>query len=218
MDLRALVESTSDPAFASDEGGRLMGWNAAAERLLGHPAESVLGRPCHSVVCGTDLSGNVYCRKDCALREMIRREEPIHSFEFKVRHAAGEYLPVACSVLTLSETRPGPDFSVLHLLQPASRWNEDGHLPEWIRRKAAGRGAASSPDVATGSCKAATSLTRREIEVLRLVAQGLATNKLAEALSVSVNTVRSHSRNIQRKLKVHNKLQAVSLARRYDLI
>ena len=77
MDPIQIVESTADAAFASDEEGRLVVWNEAAERLLGHKAHKVLGKPCHEVVCGTDVFGNRFCDKDCNLSKMVRRKEPI---------------------------------------------------------------------------------------------------------------------------------------------
>jgi PAS domain S-box-containing protein len=218
MDPRALVESTGNPAFVSSQDGRIVGWNPAAERLLGHPAGSAIGRPCHAVVCGTDLSGNVFCRKDCALREMIRSQEPIHTFALEVRNASGQHVPVSCSALTLFETGSRRNFSVLHLLQPAIHWNEVSHLLESVGRQAAGSGRSSRRVGRSGSSDTANSLTRRETEVLRMLAQGLATRELAESLSVSVNTVRSHTQNILHKLGAHTKLQAVCRARHYNLI
>jgi PAS domain S-box-containing protein len=218
MDVRSLLEHTGAAAFAVDQDGRVVGWTAAAERLLGHPAEAALGRPCHALICGTDPFGNLYCRKDCNLREMIRREEPIQTFGLKVRNASGQFIPIACSVLTLSETQPCRDFSVLHLLQPVSHWKEAGYRLERIRRQAGRSDDASGPDHGLGSSDPATALTRRETEILRLLAQGYATHELAKDLSVSVNTVRTHTRNILHKLEAHSKLQAVSLARHQKLI
>lgn len=64
----------------------------------------------------------------------------------------------------------------------------------------------------------ATSLTAREIEVLRRLADGLTTEQIAAELFVSSNTVRNHVNNIIRKLNVHSRLEAVSHAIRSGLI
>lgn len=64
----------------------------------------------------------------------------------------------------------------------------------------------------------ATSLTAREIEVLRRLADGLTTEQIAGELFVSSNTVRNHVNNIIRKLNVHSRLEAVSHAIRTGLI
>lgn len=51
-------------------------------------------------------------------------------------------------------------------------------------------------------------LTRREQEVLSLIAKGLRDKQIAESLGVLPNTVKSHTRNIFSKLEVHNRTQA----------
>jgi DNA-binding NarL/FixJ family response regulator len=64
----------------------------------------------------------------------------------------------------------------------------------------------------------AETLTARETEVLRRLADGLTTEQIAADLYVSVNTVRNHVNNIIRKLNVHSRLEAVSYAIRNGLI
>ncbi|HEV8298744.1 MAG TPA: response regulator transcription factor [Acidimicrobiales bacterium] len=55
-------------------------------------------------------------------------------------------------------------------------------------------------------------LTRREADVLALLADGLRNNDIAEGLYVSVDTVKTHLRNIYRKLHVTTRSQAVIAA------
>ncbi|MGZ4437342.1 MAG: response regulator transcription factor [Nocardioides sp.] len=55
-------------------------------------------------------------------------------------------------------------------------------------------------------------LTRREQDVLGLLAQGLSNAAIAEELTVSVNTVRNHIANLSAKLGAHSKLEALSIA------
>lgn len=57
-------------------------------------------------------------------------------------------------------------------------------------------------------------LTGREIDVLRLMAQGLSNQEIADTLVVSVPTVRSHVTNILSKLNLSNRTQAVLYALR----
>ena len=65
---------------------------------------------------------------------------------------------------------------------------------------------------------AATALTRRELDVLRLMVQGLNTSRTAERLRVSPATVRNHVQNIFGKLGVHSRTQAVARARELGLL
>src|SRR5437870_13740304 len=55
-------------------------------------------------------------------------------------------------------------------------------------------------------------LTDREMEVLRLVAQGLNNRDIAKELYISENTVKNHIRNILEKLHLHTRMEAVVYA------
>lgn len=57
-------------------------------------------------------------------------------------------------------------------------------------------------------------LTKRERDVLRLAADGVRNDEIAEALHISVRTVDTHVSNLLRKLGVHSKLMAVALAQK----
>ena len=62
------------------------------------------------------------------------------------------------------------------------------------------------------------SLTGREIEVLRLMAEGATSRQIASRLGISYATVRSHIRSVGGKLGVHSKGEAVVKARQLALI
>jgi two-component system NarL family response regulator len=61
-------------------------------------------------------------------------------------------------------------------------------------------------------------LTERELEVLRLVAQGLSNREIAGELYISENTVKNHVRNILEKLHLHSRMEAVVYAVREKLL
>jgi two-component system, NarL family, response regulator DevR len=62
------------------------------------------------------------------------------------------------------------------------------------------------------------SLTVREKEVLRLLADGLSSRSVAAKLGISYTTVRTHIRSLGSKLGVHSKLEAIVKARELGLI
>jgi DNA-binding CsgD family transcriptional regulator len=62
------------------------------------------------------------------------------------------------------------------------------------------------------------SLTRRELEVLHLLADGLGTNEIARRLYITRKTAATHIERIFRKLGVHSRTQAVSLAYRHGFL
>ena len=68
------------------------------------------------------------------------------------------------------------------------------------------------------AAKLITLLSKREQEVLPLVAQGFTNREIATTLVISENTVKVHLRNIMEKLHAHTRQQAVSLIRGKDLL
>lgn len=63
-----------------------------------------------------------------------------------------------------------------------------------------------------------TALSRRELEVLQLLSDGLSTSEVAERLILSVNTVRNHITHVLTKLGVRSRLEAVNVGVRRGLI
>ncbi len=61
-------------------------------------------------------------------------------------------------------------------------------------------------------------LTAREVEVLRLVARGLANREIGAQLFISENTVKNHVRNILEKLQLHTRMEAAMYAVRQNII
>jgi DNA-binding NarL/FixJ family response regulator len=66
---------------------------------------------------------------------------------------------------------------------------------------------------ATNDC-----LTSRELEILRLLADGVSTRQVASFLTLSCHTVRNHINNVMAKLGVHSRLEAVIAGQRLGLL
>ncbi len=100
-------------------------------------------------------------------------------------------------------------------------------IMEATRRLAAGETLISPEELAemlhlAGESREARAsieqLTRRELQVLKTLAEGLSNKEIAERLHMSVDTERTHMMNILNKLGVHSRLQALLFAARYGLI
>ncbi len=89
-------------------------------------------------------------------------------------------------------------------------------------RTVAGGGTYLQPDVgaklAAGARSDGKALTRRETEVLRLVALGHTNAEIAESLYLSIRTVETHRANIQSKLKLSRRADLVRYALEHRLI
>ncbi len=62
-----------------------------------------------------------------------------------------------------------------------------------------------------------TSLTGREIDVIKLITQEYSSNQIAEKLFISLNTVETHRKNLFRKLNVKNSLGLIKFALKHGL-
>jgi LuxR family maltose regulon positive regulatory protein len=119
----------------------------------------------------------------------------------------------ALLMLILRELRAQPDLV-----------NEDGHgdealafIDRLLREPAQ---AVHMPGAGSGveSPPASELLTRKELQVLRLAAEGMSNDALAERLFVAETTVRTHLRNINVKLDTRSRVEAVAVARKLGLI
>jgi DNA-binding NarL/FixJ family response regulator len=61
-------------------------------------------------------------------------------------------------------------------------------------------------------------LTRRETEILELMARGNTPDEIARQLTMSPNTLRTHTQNVLTKLGVHSKMEALVLAIRHGKV
>ena len=61
-------------------------------------------------------------------------------------------------------------------------------------------------------------LSDREFDVLRLLAENRTNREIAQAMCVSVNTVKTHLKNVYGKLGVHNRRRAVARAKELGLL
>ena len=197
-----------DGAFVIGADSRIVLWNRSAERILGYTPRDVIGRPCCDVFVGHDENENRLCYQGCHVMTLVKIAEPVQSFDMRTRTKAGK--PVWLDISTLAAPASGDAGPMtIHLFRDVTATKELLTLVQ-DRLAAAGSGG-ERPD-------AATAHTRRELDVLRLMVQGLNTSRTAEKLRVSPATVRNHVQNIFGKLGVHSRLEAVAYASKHRLL
>jgi len=75
-----------------------------------------------------------------------------------------------------------------------------------------------APDLVVLADGGAEPLTRRETEILRLIARGLEDREISRALHISMGTVRTHMSNVLGKLGLRNRVEATLFALRHGLV
>ncbi len=61
-------------------------------------------------------------------------------------------------------------------------------------------------------------LSKREVEVLQLMANGLSNQEIADKLFVSLNTIKTHISRLFEKMEVKRRTQAIEIAKKLSLI
>jgi PAS domain S-box-containing protein len=199
------LAQAADGVFAITSDGRIVLWNRAAERILGYAPREAVGRPCCDLFVGRDDSGNRLCYKGCHVQTLVKMGEPIQNFDMHTRNKAGKSVWLNISVL-VTPARPGTGPLTIHLFRDVTATKE---LLGLVQERLSAPPPAA-PENGT--------LTRRELEILRLLATGANTKVAAERLHVSPATVRNHVQNIFGKLGVHSRLEAVAYATSHRML
>ena len=199
---------STDAVFGIDTAGRIRYTNAAFEQLLGHSGRELRGSQCASVLCGTDMHGRPFCGKQCPIPKTVTDPTEVHDFDLVVKHARGKQLLVniGASYIPPFLREQAGKVDVFFSLREV---NPQRLLQRMIITPATESNRSGAPG--------RTRLTAREQEVLGLAARGLRTLQIANRLSVSTQTIRSHFKNIYSKLDVNTRTEAVLYAVHHGL-
>lgn len=216
-ELKDLVESTADAAFAVDGAGVIVAWNAAAETTFSRSAAEVVGQRCNQILQGVDECGPV-CSATCTIHRAGQCHQPISNFDMQVPTPQGSQW---CNVSTLHAQVTGATTPyALHIIRSIDvRKRLELLVRDFIVSE-----AKLPPDEAraliatTRSPARAVELTRRELEVLRLLAKSASTSAIANQLHISRTTVNNHIQRLLHKLNAHSRLEAIRRAEHAGLI
>jgi PAS domain S-box-containing protein len=203
-DLRKMLAGATDGAFVGGENRRIILWNRAATNIMGYTATEALGRACCDLFDARDESGPLHDPGSV----MMLAETPVRAFDVCTTTKTGRPLWLHLTVFPV-QVRTDRAL-VVHLFRDVTSTRQ---LVARVRERLAVSGNGGAP-----ARSGHGPLTRRELEVLRLTAQGLDTVLIAERLHISRATARNHVQNILWKLDVHNRLQAVAYASRHGLL
>jgi LuxR family maltose regulon positive regulatory protein len=108
--------------------------------------------------------------------------------------------------------------TLTELLASLNESHEDEGLKEYIRKLLRASEKQGENDPASLPQPLVDPLSQRELEVLRLVEQGLSNDQISKKLFLSVNTVKGHNLRIFNKLQAKSRTEAVARARELGLL
>jgi PAS domain S-box-containing protein len=206
-ELLTAFSRAADGVFAVDQHMRVAYWNAAAARIFGVDEAAAIGRRCDEIVGGYETSGAPLCTPDCRVVDCAHRGHAAETYDLVRTGVDGTQQWLNVSIIVLRGQRRSSTLTV-HLLRDVTS-----------RRGVEQR--ASAVLAGLGNRERPTDLppvTRREAEVLRMLACGATNKAIAETLGISTTTVRNHIEHLLAKLGVHSKLEAVVYAAQRGLV
>ena len=204
-----------DGVFAVDAKQRIIYWDPGCEELFNRPAKKVLGRTCCGVMRGVSpVSGELFCGENCHVAQLANGGLAPKSFSIQTK-ADNNDEPMTLSVnVVLVPSQCKKRWIVMHLLHRGMSRDVLTAMDCALR---AGRPAPATT-CNDNDEEFVLSITKREQDVLQLLAEGLACPAISKRLDISVTTVRNHIQHIQRKLGVHSQTEAVAYAYRHNLV
>ena len=216
IELFALLEHTADAAYTVTARGEICSWNAAAERLFGHSASDVLGRNIDELLEARDALGTEALAGglEAATRHWDGESGGIASFDLEVRTRSRGRIWVNVSTIVFDNRRTGRRLFV-RLARDITRRRTREELSNRVLEVA--RQLVSLTDDAPDHTPVEP-LSEQELRILKLFADGSNPTTIARTLRISAQTLRNHLHRINRKLRTHNRLEAVTHARLRGLL
>ncbi|MBI4200251.1 MAG: PAS domain-containing protein [Chloroflexi bacterium] len=210
---------THDGVFAVDGQQRIVYWSPSAQRIMGYRPEEVTGKLCYELVQGRDPANYGFCRRNCPVMMNARRGRPTPDYDILCVLPTGEERWLNVTV-AIPRSKRGT-FRVVHLFRDVTRRRtieEFSRKAGALLRQLLNEEKAGSPDTLELDSTPLPRLSRRESEVLRLLATGAGTRRIADTLGLRPVTARNHVSRLLTKLGVENRLQAVVYASEHGLI
>jgi PAS domain S-box-containing protein len=215
-ELFALLEHTADAAYTVTTDGEICSWNHAAEELLGYSAEEVLHRNIDDVLKARDSMGTdaLAGGSEATARSWNGMSGGVPNFDLEVETSASQKLWVNVSTIVFNNTRTGRQLFVRLMHDVDQRHRNEELLARMIE---AARQLVQLAETSSGHAPV-TPLSEQERRILALFAEGNDPGTIAGRLNISAQTLRNHLHHINRKLRTHNRLEAVTHAQRRGLI
>jgi len=215
-ELFALLERTADAAYCVTDGGEICSWNAAAEELFGYSASEVQRRNIDEVLDARDALGTRALAGgfDAPTRRTDGTSPGIENFDLEVRVRDGRRLWVNVSTIVFDNHRTGRRLFVRLAHDISPRRHKEELLNEMMA--VAHRLVRLADDRSEHA--PVEPLSEQERRILKLFADGGNPAAIAGRLRISAQTLRNHLHHINRKLRTHNRLEAVTHAQRRGLI
>ncbi len=202
--LHDIFSRTADAVFAIDSQCEIIYRNQPFTDIFQLPASALPHQKCYELVCGRKLEKKSCCDPNCPVGKSMLNGQVTENFKLTIPQ--NDDAPLDLSIVTFPVHRLlGKDAAVV-MLRPMGASRDTAHLADSVKRE------DEIPADIDGK------LTRRERQILNLLAKGFDARALASTLHISHVTARNHVQHIYAKLDIHSRAEAVSYVFRHGLM
>ena len=148
----------------------------------------------------------------------VARKDYRLGFDFRIRRVDGRMIRLLQQVVVLEQDRRGNTWLVLAVNDLVRDGSVDAPVSRSLRNLKTGASCLFEAPPTAAAAAANVQLSPREIEVLGLVAVGLASREIADRLFISVATVNNHRQHILEKTGARSSAEAVRFAAALGLV
>ena len=215
-ELFELLEHTANAAYTVTIDGEICSWNRAAAELLGYPESDVIGRNIEDVLKARDTMGTAALGggREAPTRSWNDFSGGVSNFDLEVQTRDSQQLWVNVSTIVFNNTRTGRQLFARLMHDVSDRHRNEELLARMVE---AARQVVQLAEASSNHAPV-TPLSEQERRILGLFAEGNDPSTIASRLNISSQTLRNHLHHINRKLRTHNRLEAVTHAQRRGLI
>lgn len=192
-------------------------WNMAATELFGLSEKDALGKDCGQVLRRVDECGRT-CSENCTIQQRAKNHHPVRNYDIQIQTKDSRQW-CNISVIIVDEAASTNPYTI-HIIRPSDIQKRFELLVCDFVVSETSLPTVNVSEIFSGkkSPTSATDLTKREIEILRILAKSETSAAIAQKLFISRATANNHIQRIMKKLAAHSRLEAVRRAEQAGLI
>lgn len=197
--------------FASDNFARMFGYNAAwikTIRVQGDLLEERIHPDDRDELVDYQIEHGQFIYS----LPQEERNDYQQIFQMRMLNARQEYVNVISRHQVIQKDKNGKAWIVMGVMDLSPDQTPAGRVKRTVINRKTGEILAAT------AIPADQQLTKREIEILKLIRQGFLSKEIAYKLNLSIYTVNNHRKNILAKLKANNVVEAIIKAESLSIV
>lgn len=195
------VHDLGVPAWVISADYRIQFLNPLAEQLLDIQSEHAQGQDCAHIIGGQSSEG-IICKQPCFIKDMLEKQVPVPPIAMKVGTPETTQHWIKVVYLPVDDSQEGGPCLVCCAVDFDLPRRLERYIQKIALRSSVSRRLEKLP---------VEPLSKRELEILELLANDCTLRTIARRLFISHSTVRNHVRNLLAKIGAHSIHEAIAM-------